>query len=77
MIMPKANPGLTSNLVKVESVSHPFVIFFHNSTPKTLTGSKEHRYSTPSLSLKPIAPAIYLREIKHYQIPDTQPLTPQ
>jgi len=42
MIMPKANPGLTSNLVKVESVSHPFVIFFHNSTPKNLAGSREH-----------------------------------
>lgn len=31
----------TSNLVKVESFSHSFVIFFHNSTPKRARNRRE------------------------------------
>jgi hypothetical protein len=35
-------PSLTSNLEKIENVSHPFLMFFHNPTPKAPTGSMEH-----------------------------------
>jgi hypothetical protein len=41
-IMPKFCPSPTSNLVKPEKVSHPFLIFFHKPTPKAPTGSREH-----------------------------------
>jgi hypothetical protein len=32
----------TSNLAKPEKVSHPFLMFFHNPTPKAPTSSREH-----------------------------------
>jgi hypothetical protein len=36
------DPSPTSKLVKLKSLSHPFLIFFHNPTPKTPAGSREH-----------------------------------
>jgi hypothetical protein len=42
--MPKANPGTIPHLklVKLESFSHPFLIFFYNPTSKALASSREH-----------------------------------
>jgi hypothetical protein len=35
-------PSPTSNLKKLENVSHPFLMFFHNPTPKEPTSLGEH-----------------------------------
>jgi len=39
LILPRSP---TSNLAKLEKVFHPFLIFFHNPTPKAPTSSREH-----------------------------------
>jgi hypothetical protein len=56
-------PSPISNLAKPKKVSHPFLMFFHNPTPKAPTSSREHhrpqklpnlgvhRNSPPSISL--------------------------
>jgi hypothetical protein len=35
-------PSPTSNLAKPKKVSHLFLMFFHNPTPKAPTGSRKH-----------------------------------
>jgi hypothetical protein len=41
----------TSNLEELESFSYPFLIFFHNPTPKAPAGSRERHppYKMPNL----------------------------
>jgi hypothetical protein len=72
----------TSKLVKLESLSHPFLIFFHNPTPKTHVGYREHHppYKLPNLestaTLHQASLSSPLRNNhlpKHHQIPNTQP----
>jgi hypothetical protein len=45
----------TLNLENPENVSHPFLIFFHNLTPKAPTSSRKHHPPNKLPNLESIA----------------------
>jgi hypothetical protein len=67
----------TSNLEKPKNVSHHFLMFFHNPTPKVHQPPHKlpnHNFP-PSFSLNPITPQPFNKQslVEHHQISDTQP----